>query len=89
MSKLEKVIVGLIIVLNAFLVSYICLHFGAFFAALAWYCILALTMGILTGVIGIVVLILSALGVTFKIAWRFWVCLLMVITICVLPIIIL
>lgn len=82
MSKLEKVIVGLVIVLNAFL-------FGAFFAALAWYCILALTMGILAGVIGIVVLILSALGVTFKIAWRFWVCLLMVITICVLPIIIL
>lgn len=89
MSKLEKFIVGLVIALNAFLVGYICLHFGAFFAALAWYCILALALGVLTGVVGIVVLILSALGVTIKIAWRFWVCLLMVLTICVLPIIIL
>lgn len=89
MSKLEKTIVGLVIVLNAFLVGYICLHFGAFFAALAWCCILALALGVLTGVVGIVVLILSALGVTIKIAWRFWVCLLMVLTICVLPIIIL
>lgn len=89
MSKLEKIIVGLVIILNAFLVGYICLHFGAFFAALAWYCILALALGVLAGVVGIVVLILSALGVTIKIAWRFWVCLLMVLTIFVLPIIIL
>lgn len=89
MSKLEKFIVGLVIALNAFLVGYICLHFSAFFAALAWYCILALALGVLAGVVGIVVLILSALGVTIKIAWRFWVCLLMVLTICVLPIIIL
>lgn len=89
MSKLEKIIVWLVIVLNAFLVGYICLHFGAFFAALAWYCILALALGVLAGVVGIVVLILSALGVTIKIAWRFWVCLLMVLTIFVLPIIIL
>ena len=89
MSKLEKFIVGLVIALNAFLVGYICLHFGAFFAALAWYCILALALGVLAGVVGIVVLILSALGVTIKIAWRFWVCLLMVLTIFVLPIIIL
>lgn len=89
MSKLEKFIVGLVIVLNAFLVGYICLHFSAFFAALAWYCILALALGVLAGVVGIVVLILSALGVTIKIAWRFWVCLLMVLTIFVLPIIIL
>lgn len=89
MSKLEKFIVGLVIALNAFLVGYICLHFGAFFAALAWYCILALALGVLAGVVGIVVLILGALGVTIKIAWRFWVCLLMVLTIFVLPIIIL
>lgn len=89
MSKLEKVIIGLIVALNAFLVCYICLHIGAFFAALAWYCILALALGVLAGVVGIVVLILSALGVTIKIAWRFWVYLLMVLTICVLPVIIL
>lgn len=89
MSKLEKIIVGLIVVLNAFLVCYICLHIGAFFAALAWCCIFALVLGVLAGVIGIVALTLSALGVTIKVAWRFWVYLLMVLTICVLPIIVL